>query len=143
MRVQAWFSLPAKLAWMAASKLILGKATRIKLGGCAPERFANGLKPNGQPGVYDSLGAQHLSLYWMATPESNSDAAIQASFVGSVYSCGTSGPIGGLLEGPNLTTSLISRLVEVLQLSSSKARGTYAPPPKARQCGHIAMLQQI
>ncbi|KAH9461259.1 hypothetical protein Pst134EA_017566 [Puccinia striiformis f. sp. tritici] len=75
---------PAKLARMAASELMSGAATQYKLGGCAAESIANGLKPNDRPGVCDSLSAQHPSLYRMAAPHSNSDAAIRASFAGSV-----------------------------------------------------------
>ncbi|KNE94448.1 hypothetical protein PSTT_13664 [Puccinia striiformis] len=67
---------------MAASGSLLGAATRFKLGGSATEQITNRFKLNG-PGVDDSLGAQHPSLYWMAAPNIDSDATIRPSFAGS------------------------------------------------------------
>ncbi|PLW58482.1 hypothetical protein PCANC_00085 [Puccinia coronata f. sp. avenae] len=63
MDVTAWekeLPRPEKLAWMATSKLILDAAIRFKLGRCA------------------------TNLNRMAVSAINSDAAIQASFAGSV-----------------------------------------------------------
>ncbi|KNE92937.1 hypothetical protein PSTG_13651 [Puccinia striiformis f. sp. tritici PST-78] len=74
--------MPAKLAWMAASELVMGAATQFKLRGSAAKQISNQLKPNG-PGVFNSLGVQGPSLYWMAAPNIDWEATIQSSFAGS------------------------------------------------------------
>jgi hypothetical protein len=90
---------PAKLACMAASKLILDAAIRFKLGCHATEWIADRFKLSGLGVWPPSLNwltiysvARRPSLNRMAVSAINLDAAIQASFAGSdswsIYSVG-------------------------------------------------------
>ncbi|KAH9454426.1 hypothetical protein Pst134EA_013527 [Puccinia striiformis f. sp. tritici] len=72
---------------MAASDLISGTAIRYKLGRRAPSESQTPGRPLGLSPLAIHSAAQPPSLNRVAAPDIKSDAAIRASFAGSVSGC--------------------------------------------------------